>query len=394
MSEPIFDQLEQTFQAQGANAAVEQLCNQLLEEKDYENLFYARLMAKRYEMGISPNPTAPTDDIPEAHEASFEEAIREGCREVADLYLKEGRIVNAYPYYRMIGETERIADALRTYEPEDEDEQLEELIQIALNEGVLPKKGFDWIIDRFGICSAITTLGSQQIPGGDEVRHYCIGRAVWNLYEELRERLINDIEQQEGNTPEEANAPAHQLGVIRKLMQGRDFLFGEDCYHLDLSHLNNAVQMSMELPPGEDLEAARELCEYGARLSGGFQSSNNPPFEDEYKDFGIYLDALAGERQEEAIAHFRAKVEKSPVEEIGTGPAEVLTQLLLRLNRQKEAAEVACQYLAPIDPRLAYVSGLCEQAGAFDPLRQAAREQNNPVQFLAGLLAEKKIANV
>jgi hypothetical protein len=386
MNSAIFDDLQRTLSAEGPDVALERLCTRLREQKDYDNLFYARVMARRHALGVSPVPTAPTGDVPAEHQAEFEEGIRQACREVGELYLAEGNLPQAWAYYRMIGESAPIEQALAQSRP-GEDEDLEPFIQIALYEGVLPRRGFDWVLERYGLCSAITTLSGQQLPLSPEARRYCISQLVRSLYAELCERIAADIERNEGKAPEFSLEP----GSLRKLMEGRPYLFGEDAYHVDLSHLSSVVQMSGDLEPGEDLERARELCAYGQRLAPSFRHPGEPPFEDTYKDYAVYLDLLADRNREEGLGYFHRKAEENPVEEAGTGPAEVLVQLLLRLNRPAEALAAARKHLAAVDAqRLGYLADLCRQAGDYSTLAEVAREQNNPVQFLAGLLACRK----
>jgi hypothetical protein len=383
-----FEELQRLLESAGPMAALERLSSQLRESKDFEGLFYARLLAARHRLGASPIPTGPISDIPEENQEEYENAIRAACREVGQLFLREGNLGQAYGYYRMIGETGPVKQALADHTP-GEDEDFDTLVRLALYEGLLPKKGYDWVLQRFGLCSAITTLGGQQLPMSAEERRYCVGRVVRTLHEELRERLAADIERHEGKLPAEASAPRETVGVIRKMMAGRDWLFGDDCYHVDLSHLSSAVQMSLDLEPGEELQMARELCAYGQRLSGAFKNPSDPPFDEPYRDQDIYLGILAGENVEGGLAHFRAKAELG-TEEVGTGPAEVLVQLLQRLGRTDEALEVARKYLARADSTwLPFLTDLCRRANNYRMLADAAREQGNTVQFLAGLLASR-----
>src|SRR5829696_369298 len=171
MPPAIFDELERTLTTEGPAAALDRLCARLREEEDYENLFYARLMAKRHEMGVSPVPTAPTSDVPPERQGEFEEAIRSACREAGGLYLRKGSLPQAWAYFRMIGEPGPVEQALAEARPGEGDD-VEPLIQIALYEGVLPRKGFDWVLERYGLCSSITTLGGHQLPLKPEDRHY------------------------------------------------------------------------------------------------------------------------------------------------------------------------------------------------------------------------------
>ena len=383
MDSAIFDELERSFASEGGDAAVRRLCGRLRENKDYASLFYALLMRKRQQLGVSPIPTGPAADLPESTHAEYEEAIRQAGRQVGELYLQEGQLAQAWAYFRMLNEPETMRRVLDAYEPK-EDEDMQTLVQIAFYEGVHPRKGFDWILQRFGLCNAITTLSSQELAHPPEDRQYCLQALVRALYAELRERLAAEIERHDGKLPSETS--------IRELMAGRDWLFGDDCYHIDLSHLSSVVQMSMHLTPCPELEMARELCEYGQRLSGRFVNPGDPPFADLYRAIGIYLAILAGDNVEEGLDYFRRQAEQADPETIGTYPAQVLVNLLLRLERPTEALAVARKYLAAADNRqmsCPSIVELCRKVGDYRTLAEVAREQSDPVHFLAGLLASK-----
>ncbi len=383
MDSAIFDDLERTLAAQGSDAAARRLCEQLREKKDYASLFYALLLQKRQQLGVSPIPTGPASDLPQTTHEEYEEAIRQAGRQVGELYLREGQLAQAWVYFRMLNEPEAVRRVLDMQEP-TEDEDMQTLVQISFYEGVHPRNGFDWILQRFGICNAITTLSSQELPHPPEVRQYCLQALVRALYAELRERLIADIERTEGKRPDQT--------TIRELIAGRDYLFGDDSYHIDLSHLSSVAQMSMHLAPCPELELARELCEYGARLSGRFVSPGDPPFEDQYRAIGIYLAILAGDNVEEGLEYFRQQAEQADPETVGTYPAQVLVNLLLRLERPAEALAVARKYLAQADNRqlsCPSIVELCQKTDDYRTLAEVAREQGDPVHFLVGLLASK-----
>jgi hypothetical protein len=266
-------------------------------------------------------------------------------------------------------------------------------VQIAFYEGVHPRKGFDWILSRYGLCSAITTLSSQDLQHAPEVRQYCVQRLVRALYAELRERLAFDIERQEGMRPGEADAPADAPGMVRQMIAGRDYLFADDSYHIDVSHLSSVVQMSVSLQPCSELDIARELCEYGRHLTGRFTNPGDPPFEDLYKSHAAYLAVLAGSEVEENLNFFREQAANADPETVGTYPAEVLVNLLLRLERPAEALAIARKYLVGVDNRqltCPSVSELCQKADDYQALADVARRQGDAVHFMAGLLAAGK----
>jgi len=379
----IFDELQQTLAEQGPEAAIDRLCARLRERKEYDKLFYALLMKKRHELGVYPVPTDAAQLLPEAAQKTYEEAIRETGRLVGHLYLEEKDISRAWMYYRMVGEPEPVARALEEYRFK-EDEDCQQLIEIAFHHGVLPRKGFDWILERYGICSAITQVSGQEFPQL-EVRQYCVQGLVRALYEQLRVRLVEDI------TGREGKAPAEQ--TIAALMAGRDWLFEDEFSHIDVSHLGSIVQMSISLSPCPELQLARELCEYGRRQKSRFQYPGDPPFENHYHDYAVYLALVAGERVEEGLAHFRAKVENNDLSKIGTFPAAVLVNLYVRLNRLPEALAVARKYLAGTDnppPACPSITELCKETKDFQTLAAVAREQQDPVHFVAGLLAAQQ----
>jgi hypothetical protein len=390
MDSAVCDDIERTLAAEGAEAAIDRLCDRLRTEKDYNSLFYALLMKKRHQMGVSPIPTGPAHDLPESQHGPYEDAIREAGRLIGNLYLQEGQLPQAWAYFRMLNEPQPLRQALERHTPA-EGEDLQPLVHIAYYEGVHPRKGFAWILERFGICNAITTFsGSGELPHSAEDRQHCLKALVHALHAELRERLANEIERHDGRRPAEAELEA---GAVRKLIAGRDWLFAEDCYHIDTSHLSSVVQLSTQLPPCPELELARELCHYGRRLSGRFMGTNDPPFEDFYKAYSAYLAVLAGDKVEEGLDYFRDQADKADPQEIGTYPAEVLINLLLRVDRPAEALAVACKHLAGADNRQLTCPGigeLCRKVGDYRSLAEVARRQGDAVHFLAGLLAARK----
>jgi hypothetical protein len=383
MEPSAFDDLQQTLTAQGPAAAISRLCERLRDGKDYTSLFYALLMKKRHELGVSPIPTAPSSELPPAAHEPFENGIREAARHVGGLYLAEGNVPQAWLYFRMINEPGPVVQALADYRP-GPDEDVHPVVQLAFYENVHPRKGFDLILERFGTCNAITTLSNPELQLAPEARTYCIQQLVRTLHRELRERLAADIRGREGSAPESER--------LRDYLAGRDWLFESDFAHIDTSHLGAVVQMSMHLPPCEELELARELCEYGRRLPPRLRYESDPPFEDQYADYATYLAVLAGDDVEKGVAHFRAKAEKE-AERPDTYPAEVFVNLLLRLDRTGEALAVARRKLAGVDPRRLScpgVSELCQRVGDFRTLAEAAREQGDAVHYLAGLIAAGK----
>ena len=111
------------------------------------------------------------------------------------------------------------------------------------------------------------------------------------------------------------------------------------------------------------------------------------------QDYEVFLAILQGDDVDKGLAHFRAKAENADPETVGTYPAEVLVNLLLRLGRKDEALATSRQFLTKLgDMRTSCPSfvELCQQTGNYQALAEVAREQENPVNYLAGLIAAKK----
>src|SRR5262249_55235492 len=150
MDPAIFDELQRALRTDGPAAAIDRLCTTLRERKDYSSLFYALLLKKRHELGVSPVPTGASQDLPPEVHPAYEDAIRAAGRLVGGLYLEEGDIPHAWAYFRMLGEPEPVAQALAQAKP-GEGEDCQQLVDIAFHQGVNPRKGFDLILERFGI---------------------------------------------------------------------------------------------------------------------------------------------------------------------------------------------------------------------------------------------------
>ena len=171
MADVIFGELEQLVKTQGVKKAIDHLVEQMIARKDYNKLFYTLLVKSRLELGLNVIPTAPSNDIPVDKQEKFEDNIRLSARNVAERFLKENNLEQAWNFYRMIGETEPIKAAIDAMEPKPEDE-MEVPIRLAFYEGLNMPLGFDWILERYGLCNAITTLTSQDFSQMPAVREY------------------------------------------------------------------------------------------------------------------------------------------------------------------------------------------------------------------------------
>ena len=281
-----------------------------------------------------------------------------------------------------IGEKEPVAAALEAFSPGEGDASVGHVVEVAFTQGVNPRRGFELILDHFGICSAITSF--ESLPPEEAIRVACAGKLVDRLHEHLVLSLRGEIERRGQPMPPEGTS-------VPDLMEGRDWLFFDDAYHLDVSHLSAVVRIAPMIEDRATLARALELTEYGKRLSDRHKYAGDPPFERVYEDHGLYLRALlwAG-LATEATRHFRDSL--PPADPDGDGEtfaAQILVRLLVRLDRLGEAIEVSAEHLAGVPEGMLIVPGLsqlCERAGRMDRLAEVARAQGDPVRYASAIL--------
>jgi hypothetical protein len=370
-----FDLMDQTLESGGPEAGFDFLTKKVLEDRNYPLLFEVRLLKKRHELGLPLIQVDDTAPMPPETRKEYDKAFIDAAREVGGLFLADGNIQRAWPYFRAIGETQPVAAAIEKF---DSTEGAEPVIEIAFLERVNPFKGFQLILSNYGICRAITSFG--QFPSR-EGRDESLRLLVRTLHAELVESLKRTIARNEEQAPDTQSVPA--------LMAGRDWLFEGNSYYVDTSHLTSVIRFSLDLTDRETLGMSVELAEYGTHLGSMFQERSDPPFDNFYVDHAIFLRALRGEDVDVAVAHFQRKVEACDPAEIGSGPAQVLVGLLSRLERYQDAIEVSLQHLAGVGPsELACPSvvQLCFLARDYERLRTVARDRGDLLNYAAGAI--------
>ncbi|MBN9523553.1 hypothetical protein J0H58_34420 [bacterium] len=376
-----FDRLRGALAASGPAAAADALVAEMRAGDDLSGLFYALLLKTRVELGVSPFPTGPATELPPHTHEPYEEAIRAAAREVGRLALDRGDLPKAWTFFRLINEPDPVKLAIENFEPGPETD-VYPVIEIAWQQGLYPKKGFDLILGRHGVCSAITTVSGSDLNQNPDLRDYCVGRLVRALYDQLAERLRGDLAAR--------GTPAPDGATVREMVEAHPELFAEDAYHIDTSHLSSVCQMALYLPPGEENRLARELCEYGSRLSPSLRGGGgDAPFEDGYADFLAYLDTVAGANVDANLARFREKAKRES--DLGASyAAQVYVNLLVKLGRTEDALAAASEFLAAEDERNLICPGVSELArrlNDYAALADVARTRSDAVQFLAGLIA-------
>jgi hypothetical protein len=354
-----FDLLQEAHLSKGPETVFELLISAAREQKNYFQLFEARLMQKRHALGLPLLYSGNISDLPPEHQPAYQAALMEAAREAGALFLADGDIERAWPYFRAVGDPAPIAAAIESLQSV---EGMEQVIDIALQERVNPRKGFELLIQQRGLCSSVEFATRTSDP---QLRRMFLQVLIRTIHGEVVTRLKEAISAKEGAEPE--------ISRIPELIEGREWLFDGGHYYTENSHLASVIQASPELQDAETQGLALELAEYALHLEPMFHYPGNPPFENLYLDHAQYLRALLGQ---DTVEHFRGKLDASVPES-----AEVLAGLLSRLGRYPEALEVSMEYL---DGRSAIE--LCQMAGDYQRLRSIAREQGDPLGFAAGLI--------
>jgi hypothetical protein len=384
-----FDAVDRALAGDGPAAALERLVAWHDERGDARGLLDALLLKARHELGLPLVQVGPLAEIAEPKRSQYEDRYVEAIRRVGRKLLDAGDLVGAWPYYRVLGERDEITKAIEAYTPSGEpgDETLGQVVDVAFNQGVHPRRGFELILDHYGACSAITAF--EHLPPDEPIRVAAAGGLVRNLHDHLVANLRADIARRGQPLPDDGTS-------IGGLVEGRDWLFADDGYHIDISHLGAVVRMAPLLTDPETIALAVGLTDYGRNLSERHRYAGESPFEDTYADHAVYLRALLGEDVDAAVVHFKEKLPAvepgGPDEERFTDPipAQVLVRLLVRLGRFDDAIEVASEHLAGLpDSALGCpnVAQLCQMAGRPDRLAQLAREHGDLVHYVAAKLS-------
>lgn len=373
-----FDALRAAFAQGGMQAAFAQLTEQFIAEKRYHELFDLRMLEARQRLGLSLFVPKNVDELQEPLQSQLEAAQLGACREVGELFLAARLIPEAWMYLRVVGARPAVAAALDELDPDEED--LDQLIEIALQQGVSPRRGMEWILESYGTCTGITMFDRELAQLMPAHREEVARLLVRHLHAELTSSLVAEISRQEGSDPTEK--------TIAELVADRDWLFLENSYHIDTSHLSSTVRFARWITAADELRLAVDLTEYGRRLSAQYQYESEEPFANLYEDHARFFRTQLG-TEPAGLEYFRQKIDGCPPETCGFLPAETYIVLLTRLGKFREAMLVHAEKI----PAVVGTSGfaptlveLAEKSRAAIEYQKICEERSDRVGFLAALL--------
>jgi hypothetical protein len=375
-----FDQLQEALERGGVSAALDRLAEYLRENKKFHELFEALKMKARYALGLPLTYSDAGDELDESTRTKLEDGLIEACRDVGTALLREGAIREGWMYLRPVGD--RAAAAIELAKLEANEDNLDALIEVALHEGVDPKRGYGLVLEHHGTCNAITTYESVVVRQSTAAQQAAAGLLVEHVHRELLATVRADIAQQQGSEPPEA--------TLKELVADRDWLFGEHSYHLDTTHLASTVRFSRLLDDEAQLRLALDLTAYGRRLSSQFQYQGDQPFADIYPSHALYLGALLGEDVDAAIEYFRERAEALDPREHGGLPVEAYVQLLDRLGNYELAIDALLNFVQKqpdaTSQAVPLMLELSQKAGNYDKLKAFCRNHEDILGFATATL--------
>ena len=376
---PIYAQLEQSVAAGQPQQAIEQLIAYLTEHGQYHELFEALKMRVRLQLHLPAAQADRQEKFDETTELALERGLLDACRTVGELFCQQGRIREGWMYLRPVGDRELAAAAVAGIEPNDEN--IDELLEVLLHEGVDIARGYQLALDRLGTCNSITLFESTLAARPRADQQTAARLLVEHVHGELLENLRRDITRREGTPPAESS--------IEELLSARPELLRDGSYHLDTSHIASTVRFARVLDDPHALRLALDLACYGRGLHPQYQYPGEEPFLDLYPASAAFFRALLGEQVEAGIRYFTHKADTVDTEQFGTVASEVLIDLLSRCGRHAEALQVYARRLPPgtrtlgIAPTLLQLS---QRLGQYEPMLRICQQRDDLLGFAAAAL--------
>jgi hypothetical protein len=317
--------------------------------------------------------------------------------------LDEGHVAAGWMYLRAAAEPAEVSRKLAALaraplaDEEAAAARMQEIVQIALWEGIDPALGIRLVIESQGTCNSITAFEQavSRLPAARQRQPAAV--LVEHLHRELLQSLAADLERR-GLAPHETIAAT---ASIVGLLDAAGGMKDDPSFHIDVSHLQSVLRIARVCTERAVIEKAWELSVYACRLPDEVTYPGEPPFETVGEASRLFYAAQLGRDIDEALRYFRKAAALARVEDAGTLPADTLVYLLWRLDRPAEALHAALE--RPADhgmPSVMQAIGmlpslveLAEAGNAIDALREACRNRGDEITFAATYAAVQRTRN-
>jgi hypothetical protein len=394
-----FDRLRRACESHGPAEMFAALADSLASRRRWHALFDARMMQARAELGLP--LSGGLSDVPPGIRNRLDEKSLAACREVGWPLLDEGHVAAAWMYLRAAAEPADVAGRLGALaaslpaDPDEADEQTQvrrqEILGVALWDGVDPALGIAMVIRGQGTCNSITAY-EQAVSRLPAARQAPAARVlVSHLHREVAANLAQDLAQR-------GIAPPLAVESIPTLLAAAGGLADDPSVHVDVSHLQSVLRIARVCTDEPTLRRAWELAVYACRLPADVVYPGEPPFEDVGRASRLFFAAQLGHDVDEAVRFFRAAA-ATAAPEAGGLPVDALVFLLWRLDRPAEALHAALARPAADTgmPSTMQAAGmlpslvdLAAASGEWQLLRDACRSRGDEITFAATLVAERQ----
>lgn len=376
-----YDDIGMLFDSSGVVGGLQGLIHAHESENDHHGVFRALLLKRRFELGLPLINPGELKGSPPDLKKEYEEYVEKICREIGQKYLDAGNIVQAFRYFRTLGELGAIREGLEKIDAKDASE---EIIAIAIEQGVHPRRGFEMTLQAHGLCRGITVFDSEFSTSLDDKR-YAAGLLVRALYKDLVLGVSRAILERFGQLPPETD--------LVELIRLRPWLFDDNRTHADPEHVNSVARIGLLCESPEELIMCLSIAEYGRMIGRHYNPAPHAPFEAGFADYARYARALLGQNVEDAATHFRSKLAVYGGSSGSRTPAEMVVLLLWRVGKKEEALDVWQQYLNDEPPEIPGVFipsfyDLCIAAKSFQRLAETARQQGDSSGWAAARALE------
>lgn len=389
-----FTMLLKISQEQGAEEAARALVDTMRNEGRYPELFEARKMLHRIELGLPPvhvpglsggdNERSESSKLEPHVQDELDKRLLDACREVGSGLMRSGRLQEGWMYLRAVGDDAFTAQAMEGIEPTQEN--LDLLLNLYVHEGIDVGRGTDLSLRMRGTCNTITMLDSVVAMRGRTDQQAAVGALVRHVHQELLANLVADVRRRK---PEVQGPDTGRIVDWLGIMPG---LLRDGTYHLDTTHLASTVRFARVLDNSDTLRLAADLAEYGRQLHAQYQYSSEEPFADLYPMSLAWFRALLGENVEAALRLFRQKAESLDSQEHGTIGIETYADLLARVGRASEASKFLMRAMPDGMRPFGIAPSLIELAsasGEFQPMMDHAKERGDVLGYAAALLQSR-----
>jgi len=403
-SDELFATLAATADTAGTAAMFKTLAATLEARRQWHALFDLRLVEARIDLGLP--PTGDLGDLSPAVRDQLDERSLAASRESGWPLLDEGQVAAAWMYLRAAAAPAEVSERLASMAAailaargnsidEDTTARLEEIVHVALWEGVDPALGIELVISVHGTCNAITAYEQAVSRLPARRQEPAAGVLVRHLHREVAAALAGDLAQRGAavTTTDTSIASIIPLLDLLREVGGPD----DGSIHVDVSHLQSVLRIARVCTDHAVIGAAWELACYACRLPSELVYPGEPPFENVGEASRLFFGAQLGHDVKEAIGFFRRAATLARIEESGTLPSDTLVLLLTRLGQPAAALHAALE--RPADgpmPSAMLASGmlpslveLATAADAWDELLAACQARGDTITYAATLAARR-----